>query len=177
MLPPADLPDPGIESRSPKLQAYSFSVWATREVHEYWSGYPIPSPGNLPHPGVKLGSPALQGFFSCWATNEVKVSLSCPTLCSPMDCSLPGSSVHGILQARILEWVASPFSRGCSQPRDQTQVSHIAGGFFTVEPPSDKYMHSLSVIYSIKHMVPSCFPHVDCSTPGSSVLNYLPEFA
>ena len=49
----------------------------------------------------------------------------------PMDCSLPGSSVHGILQARILEWVAIPFSRGSSQPRDRTQVSCIAGGFFT----------------------------------------------
>ena len=54
------------------------------------------------------------------------------TLCDPMDYSLPGSSVHGILQIRILEWVAYPFYRGSSQPRDQTQVSHIAGGFFTV---------------------------------------------
>ena len=49
-----------------------------------------------------------------------------------MDCSPPGSSVHGILQARILEWVAIPFSRGSSWPRDQTQVCCIAGGFFTV---------------------------------------------
>ena len=48
-----------------------------------------------------------------------------------MGCSLPGSSVHGILQARILEWVANPFSRASSQPRDQTQVSCTAGGFFT----------------------------------------------
>ena len=50
----------------------------------------------------------------------------CPTLCDPMDCSLPGSFVHGILQARILEWIAIPFSRGSSQPRDQTLVSGIA---------------------------------------------------
>ena len=49
-----------------------------------------------------------------------------------MDYSLPGSSVHGILQARILEWVAVPFSGGSSQPRDGTQVSRIVGGFFTV---------------------------------------------
>ena len=56
------------------------------------------------------------------------------TLWDPMDCSLPGSSVHRILQARILEWVAILFSRGSSQPRDQTQVSHIAGRFFTTEP-------------------------------------------
>ena len=48
---------------------------------------------------------------------------SCSTLCDPMDCSLPGSSVHGILQARILEWVATPFSRGFSRTRDQTWVS------------------------------------------------------
>ena len=49
-----------------------------------------------------------------------------------MDCSPPGSSVHGILQARILEWVAIPLSRGSSQPRDRTWVSHTAGRFFTV---------------------------------------------
>ena len=49
----------------------------------------------------------------------------CPTLCDPMGCSPPGPSVHGILQARILEWIAFPFSRGLSQPRDR--VSCIAG--------------------------------------------------
>ena len=59
---------------------------------------------------------------------------SCSTVCDPMDCSPPGSSVHGILQARIPEWVAIPFSRGSSPPRDRTQVSCIAGGFFTTEP-------------------------------------------
>ena len=60
------------------------------------------------------------------------VTQTCPTLCNPMDCSLLGSSVHGILQAGILEWVAMSSSRGSSQPRDQTQVSYIAGRFFTV---------------------------------------------
>ena len=54
------------------------------------------------------------------------VTQSCPTLFDPMD-----YTVHGILQARILEWVAVPFSKGSSQPRDRTQVSHIAGRFFT----------------------------------------------
>ena len=49
-----------------------------------------------------------------------------------MDCNLPGSSFHGILQARILEWVAISFSRGSSQPTGQTQVSHIAGRFFII---------------------------------------------
>ena len=59
------------------------------------------------------------------------VTQSCPTLCNPVDCSPPGSSVHGILQARILEGVAMAFYRGSSQPRDQTQVSHTAGGFLS----------------------------------------------
>ena len=59
------------------------------------------------------------------------VTQSCPALCDPMDCSLPGSAVRGILQARILEWVAISFSRGSSQPRDQTWVSRTAGRFFT----------------------------------------------
>jgi len=57
---------------------------------------------------------------------KVKVAQSCPTLWNPMD-----YTVHGILQARILEWVAVPFSRGPSKPRDRTQVSCIVGGFFT----------------------------------------------
>ena len=62
----------------------------------------------------------------------VKVAQSCTTLCDSMDCSLPGSSIHRILQARILEWVAIPFPRGSSQPRDQTQVSCTVNRFFTV---------------------------------------------
>ena len=57
---------------------------------------------------------------------KVLVIQSCLTLCDPTDCSPPGSSVHGILKARILEWVAIPSSRGSSQPRDRTQVSCIA---------------------------------------------------
>ena len=60
------------------------------------------------------------------------VSQSCLTLCNPMGCSPPGSSAHGILQARILEWVAMPFSRGSSRPRDWTQDSCPAGRFITV---------------------------------------------
>ena len=62
---------------------------------------------------------------------SVKAAQSCPTLCSPTDCSPPGSSVHAIPQPRILEWVARPFSRGSSPPRDQTRLSCVAGGFFT----------------------------------------------
>ena len=62
---------------------------------------------------------------------KVKVAQSCPTLGDPMGWGPPGSSVHGILQARILEWEAVSFFRGSSQPRARTQVSHIAGGFLT----------------------------------------------
>ena len=65
----------------------------------------------------------------------------CLTLCNHMDHSPPGSSVHGILQARILEWVAMPSSRGSSLPKDWTGISCVAGGFFTAEPqekPSKK---------------------------------------
>ena len=64
-----------------------------------------------------------------------EVAQSCPTLCDPIDYSLPGFSIHGILQARVLEWVAISFSRGSSRPRNQTQVSHIATDVLSSEPP------------------------------------------
>ena len=64
--------------------------------------------------------------------SEGQVAQSCPTLCDPVDCSPPGSSVHGILQARILEWVAISFTRGSSLPRDGTRVSRIAGSCFNL---------------------------------------------
>ena len=71
----------------------------------------------------------------------VLVSHSCPILCNHMDCSPLGSSVHVILQARIQEWVAIPFSRGSFQPRDRTQVSHIVGRcFLPSEPPGKSYI-------------------------------------
>ena len=78
---------------------------------------------------------------------------SCSTPCDPIDCSPPGSSVHGILQARILAWVAVPSSMGSSQPRDQTHVSYVSslvGGFFTtsttrkVEWPSKQWFSKYS---------------------------------
>ena len=64
--------------------------------------------------------------------SESEATQSCPTLCDPMDCNLRGSSVHGIFQARVLDWVAISFSRGSSQPREWTQVSCIAGRHFTI---------------------------------------------
>ena len=69
----------------------------------------------------------LNSYFNSHSRHRVKVAQLCPTLCEPMNCT-----VHGILQARILEWVAVSFSWGSSQPRGQTQVSHILGEFFTI---------------------------------------------
>ena len=79
------------------------------------------------------------------------VTQSCPTLCDPMDYSSSGSSVHGILQARILEWVAMPSSRGSPQPRDQTQVYHVAGSLPSKPPgkPKNTGMGSLSLLQGI----------------------------
>ena len=101
------------------------------------------SPGNHQDPGIKPGSLALQvdslpseppkkpwcvwiKVWVKWSRSVVSYSLH------PMDCSLPCSSVHGILQARVLEWVATSFSKGSSQPRDWIWVSHIVGRRFMV---------------------------------------------
>ena len=108
---------------------------------EHYSGQPFPSPGDLPNLGIEQRPSALAGGFLTpgppekppnppaveESEAEVKVAQSCLTLCDPMDCPL-----HGILQASILEWVAFLFSRGSSQPKDQTQISHMAGKFFTI---------------------------------------------
>ena len=108
---------------------------------------------NLPRPGIKPMAPPWAGRFLAtgppdrshlvldmygglrcqWRVKASEwVTQSCPALCDPMHCSLPGFSVHGILQAGILEWAAISFSRGSSQARDQTPVSWIAGEFFMV---------------------------------------------
>ena len=68
--------------------------------------------------------------LATWKWSESEVTQSCPMLCDPMDCSPPGSSIHGIFQARGLEWSATAFSRGYSGPSDQTQVSHIVGRLY-----------------------------------------------
>ena len=75
----------------------------------------------------------------------------CLTLCDPMDCSMSGSSVHGIFYARILEWVAIPFSKGSSQPRDRTWVSCIAGRFFTVWATSSPNCSVIIIIIIIRN--------------------------
>ena len=71
----------------------------------------------------------------------------CLTLCDSMDCNLPRSSVHGVLQVRIQEWAAMPSSRGSSWPRDQTQVSCSAGGFFTIWATREAHHHKVDINY------------------------------
>ena len=78
----------------------------------------------------RILSPCLFNFYAEYVC--MLVAQSCLTLCDPMNCSPPGFSVHGIHQAIILEWIAIPFSRGTSQPRNRTLVSCVAGRFFTV---------------------------------------------
>ena len=131
---------------TPWTVAYQASPSMGFSRQEYWSGVPQPSPGDLPDPGIEPWSPALEadaltseppgkpkvtltavknfkmhsgsnkaGYFCCCHCLVTKL---CPTLCDSMDNSPQVSSVRGIFQARILEWVAIPFSRGSSQPRD-----------------------------------------------------------
>ena len=89
------------------------------------------------------GSPNIKRDLVYAWRSEVKVTQLCPTPCNSMDYSSPGSSVHGIFQARTLEWVVVPFSRGSFQPRDQSYVSHTASRFFTVWATRETQEHEL----------------------------------
>ena len=105
---------------SNSLQPQGLSMELSRQ--QCWSALPFSSPGDPPNPGIKPGSPELQAdslLSELPGINSiVKVTQSCLSLFNPMD-----YTVHGILQDRILEWVACPFSSGSSQPRNQTGVS------------------------------------------------------
>ena len=81
------------------------------------------------------------------AAYKMLVTQLCQTLCDPLDCSPPGSSVHWISKARILEWIGICFSRGSSQPRDWTHISCLAGRFVTTEPPGEKKKKKYIYIY------------------------------
>ena len=101
------------------------------------------------------------------------VAKSCLTLWDLMDCSAPGSSVHGILQARILEWAAISFSRGSCQPRDWTCVSCLAGGLFAIESPGNPGSLVARLLYfpacfnrrHHHHTLRSLFPKSSCMQP------------
>ena len=86
-----------------------------------------------------------------------EVSQSCPALCDPVDCSLPGSSVHGIFQARVLEWLAISFSRGSSQHRDQTWIKGLT-----------KIKNHLVKESEVAQSCPTLCDSMDCSLPGFS---------
>ena len=134
-------------------------------------------------------------IFSRFYESESEVTPLCPTLCDPVDCSLPGSSICGVLQAKILEWVAISFSRGSSRPRDRTQVSLIAGRRFTlwatraliynIRFSLSDLLHSVTDSTSThincccsvtKSYLTLCNP-MNCSMPGFPVLHYFPKFA
>ena len=101
----------------------------------------------------------------------VLVAQSCPTLCNPMDCSPPGSSVHRIFQSRILEWVAIAFSRRYSQPRDWTQAPRGRQILYHLNQQGSPAPFILNIYLdvSIAQLCPIlCYP-TDWSLPGSSV--------
>ena len=93
--------------------------------------------------------------------------LSCVWLCDSMDHNLLGSSVHGIVQARILEWLAISSSRVSSWPRDRTHGACIAGGFFTSEPPGKPHRHVLLLLSRL--LCPTLCDPLDGSPPGSAI--------
>ena len=113
------------------------------------------------------------------ANVNVLVSQLCPTLCDPMDCSPQGSAVHGILQATILEWVAIPFSRRSSWPRDLSRVSFIAGRFFIVRATgmweTISYFSTMSFIFPYRlktHLIKVRFETLSCDLgliPGHNI--------
>ena len=132
---PGDLPDPGIEPGSPALLADALPSEPPRKPEKHSrTSYPMAActlaSGHL---GLEIRT-----LYHCTLYSEserkekVKIAQLCLTLCDPMDCSLSGSSIHGIFQARVLEWIAISFSRGSSRPRNRTRVSRIAGRRFTV---------------------------------------------
>ena len=101
------------------------------------------------------------------------VTQSFPSFCDHMDCNLPGSSVHGVFQAKILEWVAISYSRGPSRPRDGTRVSWV---FYIGRWMRYHHASLLSLLFS-HSVVSDSLWLMDCSTPGSPVLHCLPELA
>ena len=104
---------------------------------------------------------------------KVLVVQSCPTLCDPMDCSPPGSSVGGILQARILQWVAMPFSRVSSLPRDGTWVSWIVGRFFIIWATREAYKY-IKVIYKL---IVNVVLHIKINFCCNTLLNTMFQFS
>ena len=122
----------------------------------------------------------MNNMVTMLTTCHAKLLQSCPTLCNPMDHSPPGSSVHGILQARILEWVAMPSSRGSSQPReDQTRVSCVS--FIGIQVLCHQHHPGSPIVNnqfrSVARSCPTLCSPMDCSIPGFPVHHQLLELA
>ena len=118
--------------------------WRVRLNWSVDSSSPVPWPWGLM---VLLTSSSYSYLFCCCSASQL-----CPTLCNPIDCSPPGSSVHGIFQARILKWVAISFSKESSQPRNQTYISCL--GLFTTEPTGSPTCLSLGISF---RKLPFCY--------------------
>ena len=120
----------------------------------------------------KVGFPFfsfIEALFSRYES-ESEVAQSCPTLCDPIDCSIPGSSVHGIFQAVVLEWIAISFSSGSSQPRAQTQVSCIVDRRFTIWATKEVYIKSHQAgTHSFREQEPPVYPFAWQSNTRNSV--------
>ena len=139
------VPQPDIEPEPTALEMPSPNLWTTRKVPGCLCSY----------------STFLVLIISCLVSRLhmccCLVAKSCPTLCNPMDCSPPGSTVHGILQARLPEWVVISSSRASSQPRDQTHISCIGRWILfyhwaTWKPLSTLYLFLMTCVHSPQHM-------------------------
>ena len=124
-------PPPGVKVKPPEKVEIQTWVWIMKHLPKNLWRVAWSSESLSLHLLAQLWGYFLV-FYTFCESEWVKFDQSCLTVCDPMDHSLPGSFVHGILKARILEWVAIPFSSGTSQPRDQTPVSCIAGRFFAI---------------------------------------------
>ena len=149
---------------TPWTVAHQASLLMGFPRQEYWSGLPCPSTQDLPVPGIKPVSPdwqmdslpLIQLGSPLYPTCVCVSAQSCLTLCSPADCSLPGSSVVGIVQARILKWVAISYSSGSSHLRDWTLVScvsKLAGRCSTTVPPRNPYIQDLPLNNFLKKIL------------------------
>ena len=144
-------------SSVPSLKKKMFHVTKTKECRkkkERQSSFPLPwefqtpiSSSRSPDTSLLLGDLRLLiNLPRIWLSHNTPMKVKvlkaqlCPTLCSLIDCSMPGSSVHGISQVRLLEWIAIFFSRVSSQPRDWTQISCTAGRFFTIWVMREAYL-------------------------------------
>ena len=155
---PGNLPHPGIEPGSPAMQMDSVpsdppeKLLEFKVLHKWWCVYHTYSHVLYIYYITTYTMIYIYIYIlSCWLCAQ-----SCLTLCNPMDCSLPGSSIHGIFQARILEWVAISFCRGSTRPKDRTHLScvscldrQILYHYTTWEV----HMNTISHLYCILHIL------------------------